>query len=258
MEASAASAAADARASAQASARAAQQAAAVAAAKRKTCLQGAKGGTRNLSGCDLSKADLSHVDFTNRNLTKANLSGTNLAGAIFDQAQLGGVTWTGAECPDGSSASDHDGTCAQNLLNLGDELRPLAIGKSTRIGDWRVRVTSFQANATSNRIAVDDYNREPGTGYVYAIAEIKATYLGAGQGSASDLNLGINGVTSLDDGAMCSILSGGQYETLNTGQSTSYKDCIYLLSSKTKKGTLSVTAGYSFEDAPVAHWAIAR
>jgi len=243
MEASATSAAAEARASAEASAQASQQAAALAAAKRKTCLRGAKGNATNLSGCDL---------------TKANLADANLAGALFDHAQLSGVTWTGAQCPDGSPASDHEGTCAQNLLHLGDELRPLAIGKSAKIGDWRVRVTSFQANSTSNGIAVDEYNREPGTGYVYAIAEIKATYLGAGQGSASDLNLAINGVTSLDDGAMCSILSGGQYETLNTGQSTSYSDCIYLLTSKTKKGTVSVTAGYSFDDAPAAYWALAK
>ncbi len=257
MEASASSAAAEASASEAAAARASQEAAAAAASKRDACLRGAKGTMKSLVGCDLSATNLSHLDLTGRDLTNANLSGANLSGVIFDRAKLAAVNWSGSKCPDGSAADEHDGgTCAQNLLQPGDALRPLDLGRSTKIGDWRVTVIWYWANTTSNKTAVAAYNREPGTGYVYALAAIKATYLGAGQGMASDLNLSINGVTSLSDGAQCTLFSDGQYDTLNTGQSTSYTDCIYLLTSKARKGTVSVSTGYSFEDAPAAYWAI--
>ena len=125
-----------------------------------------------------------------------------------------------------------------------------------RIADWRVSVRSLKANADSNRIAVDNYNLKPGTGYVYAIARIDATWLGPGQGMVSELDFEINGVRSISDGAFCSVVDLDSEEILNTGQSTSFRECIYLKKSEARRGMLAVYAGYSFEGAPAAYWAI--
>jgi hypothetical protein len=127
------------------------------------------------------------------------------------------------------------------------------------VGDWSVTVKSFQANHSSKATAVSDYNRKPGTGYVYAIYKIKATFRGAGQGSPSDLQVAINDVSSIDSGSMCHIMSDGAedpFAYLNTGQSASYRECIYLLSSKTKKGTIGVSDGFTFEGGRPVFWAI--
>ena len=196
------------------------------------------------------------LNLSDRNLTGADLTGSDLTGTILDRAKLSGVLWGDATCPDGTRASDHEESCAKSLLKPGNRKRPLAIGESVRIGDWRLTVRSLQANAASNRIAVEDYNLKPGTGYVYAIARIDAEWVGPGQGMVSDLNLEINKITAISDGAFCSLLDLEREELLNTGQSTSFRECIYLPKTKIRSGVLAVYAGYSFDGAPAAYWAV--
>ena len=69
----------------------------------------------NLAGADLKSADLDGADLQGANLYGADFTYANLAGADLFAAGLSAVTWTGATCPDGSSASSHDGSCANAL-----------------------------------------------------------------------------------------------------------------------------------------------
>jgi uncharacterized protein YjbI with pentapeptide repeats len=81
----------------------------------------------NLNGVSLSGTDMAGAETSWSTFTGANLSGTNLAGSFlttsdFTKADLRGAdlfgvylntdTWTGATCPDGTSASSHGGSCA--------------------------------------------------------------------------------------------------------------------------------------------------
>jgi hypothetical protein len=231
--------------------------AAAAAAHRKSCLAGAKADTRNLSGCDLSGADLTGHSLARRDLSNANLSGANLKGVIFDNALLQGVRWDGAQCPDGTPADQVAGTCEKNMLHRGDRQRPAKFGQSVRVGEWQVKVTAIQADATSNAAATADYNIEPGRGYVYAIVTLDATYEGTGQASASELNVEINGVGDESTEVNCMLMDTDLYDQLTTGRSRTFRSCTYMLASKTKHGTVRVIDGYSFEsDAPSAYWTI--
>jgi hypothetical protein len=69
----------------------------------------------NLTGADLTSADLAAANLQGANLSNANFTNANLAGADLFAAELSTVTWTGATCPDASSASSHDGSCGNAL-----------------------------------------------------------------------------------------------------------------------------------------------
>ena len=71
----------------------------------------------NLSGADLTNAWMYDVDLTGADLTGADLTGARLAylNPSYGPADISGVTWTNAICPDGTHASTVGNTCANNL-----------------------------------------------------------------------------------------------------------------------------------------------
>ena len=71
----------------------------------------------NLSGADLTNAWMYDVDLRYADLTGADLTGARLAylNPSYGPADISGVTWTNAICPDGTHASTVGNTCANNL-----------------------------------------------------------------------------------------------------------------------------------------------
>ena len=71
----------------------------------------------NLSGADLTNAYMYDVDLRYADLTGADLTGARLAylNPSYGPADIAGVTWTNAICPDGTHASTVGQTCANNL-----------------------------------------------------------------------------------------------------------------------------------------------
>ena len=71
----------------------------------------------NLSGADLTNAWMYDVDLRYADLTGADLTGARLAylNPSYGPADITGVTWTNAICPDGTHASTVGNTCANNL-----------------------------------------------------------------------------------------------------------------------------------------------
>jgi uncharacterized protein YjbI with pentapeptide repeats len=79
----------------------------------------------NLSAADLADAQVSYAslidaqlsaaDVSGASLVSSNFSGAGLAGADLFGADAASVTWTGATCPDGTSASAHSTGCASAL-----------------------------------------------------------------------------------------------------------------------------------------------
>ena len=71
----------------------------------------------NLSGADLTNALMYDLDLRYADLTGADLTGARLAylNPSYGPADITGVTWTNAICPDGTPASTVGNTCANNL-----------------------------------------------------------------------------------------------------------------------------------------------
>ena len=71
----------------------------------------------NLSGADLTNAWMYDVDLRYADLSGADLTGARLAylNPSYGPADITGVTWTNAICPDGTHASTVGDTCANNL-----------------------------------------------------------------------------------------------------------------------------------------------
>ena len=71
----------------------------------------------NLSGADLTNTWMYDVDLRYADLTGADLTGARLAylNPSYGPADITGVTWTNAICPDGTHASTVGNTCANNL-----------------------------------------------------------------------------------------------------------------------------------------------
>ena len=71
----------------------------------------------NLSGADLTNAWMYDVDLRGADLTGADLTGARLVylNPSYGPADITGVTWTNAICPDGIHASTVGDTCANNL-----------------------------------------------------------------------------------------------------------------------------------------------
>jgi len=71
----------------------------------------------NLSGADLTNAMMYDVDLRYADLTGADLTGARMAylNPSYGAADITGVTWTNAICPDGIAASLVGNTCINNL-----------------------------------------------------------------------------------------------------------------------------------------------
>ena len=71
----------------------------------------------NLSGADLTNAWMYDVDLRYADLTGADLTGARLAylNPSYGPADITGVTWDWATCPDGTAAYYHGQTCENNL-----------------------------------------------------------------------------------------------------------------------------------------------
>ncbi|MHB1987399.1 MAG: MBG domain-containing protein [Acidimicrobiales bacterium] len=77
--------------------------------------QGASLTGANLKSGNLSGDNLENVSFEGVNLMKADLSNSNMTGATFTGANTKDADWTGATCPDGSSANSDGGSCSGTL-----------------------------------------------------------------------------------------------------------------------------------------------
>ena len=71
----------------------------------------------NLSGADLTNTWMYDVDLRHADLSGADLTGARLAylNPSYGPADITGVTWNNAICPDGTHASTVGNTCANNL-----------------------------------------------------------------------------------------------------------------------------------------------
>ena len=71
----------------------------------------------NLSGADLTNAWMYDMDLRYADLTGADLTGARLAylNPSYGPADITGVTWDWATCPDGTAAYYHGQTCENNL-----------------------------------------------------------------------------------------------------------------------------------------------
>ena len=88
-------------------------------------LHGSNFATALMSGVNLEKANLKGAFMVSADLEGANLEGSNLTGARLDYsdlkgaklqgANLKGVRWTGATCPDGTSAKSDGGSCTGHI-----------------------------------------------------------------------------------------------------------------------------------------------
>ena len=72
----------------------------------------------NLSGADLTNAWMYDMDLRYADLTGADLTGARLAylNSAYGPADITGVIWTNAICPDGTHASTVGNTCDNNLI----------------------------------------------------------------------------------------------------------------------------------------------
>jgi len=115
----------------------------------------------------------------------------------------------------------------------------------------------MQADSGSSARAVAEFNQPPGTGYVYALIQLEATYEGAGSGLADEFAISINGVFELKSGVPCVVSPYFGEHVLLTGQSTSGTECIYMLAAKAARGTVRVVVPdlTSGDDGPDAYWA---
>jgi len=129
-------------------------------------------GGCNLAGADLMGADLDQADLQGANLSGADFTNANLAGADLFAADLRTVTWTGATCPDGSSASSHDGSCANSLAFRVVISRP-SRGATVHPVAKRVTIT-FDLFAARARISA------PVAGAIGAAERVRATLAGPG------------------------------------------------------------------------------
>ena len=78
--------------------------------------------TASFFDADLSNSNFQGANMVETNLEMADLTGADLTGArlaylnpSYGPADITGVTWTNAICPDGTPASTVGNTCANNL-----------------------------------------------------------------------------------------------------------------------------------------------
>ena len=69
----------------------------------------------DLSYANLSNANLSYAELDYADLIYTNLTGADLTGAYLSNANLMGIIWDWAICPDGTAAYYHGQTCENNL-----------------------------------------------------------------------------------------------------------------------------------------------
>jgi uncharacterized protein YjbI with pentapeptide repeats len=92
---------------------------------------------QNLDGVKLSGADLESAFIKNTSFAGADLAGADLFG---DAAFLSTDTWTGATCPDGSSARSHQQSCANAVAFWLDGFGTPRPGSTVRRASGRLTV----------------------------------------------------------------------------------------------------------------------
>jgi uncharacterized protein YjbI with pentapeptide repeats len=100
----------------------------------------------NLTGASLAGAFLSVTDFA-----KADLRGADLFGDNVHDADLSGDTWTGATCPDGTSASSHGGSCASALTFRSAGVITPKPGSTVKASEKRV-IVHFKLTTSSGAV----------------------------------------------------------------------------------------------------------
>ncbi|WCO65662.1 DUF2510 domain-containing protein [Iamia majanohamensis] len=105
---------------------------------------------------------------------------------------------------------------------------PLPIGQTATIGDYEVRVTSVDLDATDEVLAANEFNDDPTNG-TYALVEVEATYTGDEEGTpASDLTATLQGGDGVQyEQFECSAVTPGgvDFTTLTEGGSASFDLC---------------------------------
>lgn len=100
---------------------------------------------------------------------------------------------TGSATPDGE-ADDGSGDTTDSDTPLGTRENPYPLGTAISGDDWTVTVNSFDADATDQVLAANQFNDAPAAGSVYALANVTITYTGDSSGYA--LETGTDFVTA--------------------------------------------------------------
>lgn len=66
--------------------------------------------------------------------------------------------------------------------DVGSRSNPVALGDTFTSRDWEVTVVSFNPDATDEVLAANQFNEDPESGNVYALAEVEVTYIGDDSG----------------------------------------------------------------------------
>jgi uncharacterized protein YjbI with pentapeptide repeats len=105
---------------------------------------------QNLDGVNLSGADLESAVIKDTSFAGADLAGADLFG---DAAFLSTDTWTGATCPDGSSARSHHQSCASAVALRLDGFSTPRPGSTVRRASGRLTVRFRLATMSGRRIS---------------------------------------------------------------------------------------------------------
>jgi hypothetical protein len=101
--------------------------------------------------------------------------------------EIGNGTTTIKPSPLSSYSADPDS-------EIGSRNNPVALGKSVEVNDWKVQVTSVNADAARIVLKADPYTSAPSADERFLMIEVKATYIGGESGEpSSDLRFKIVG-----------------------------------------------------------------
>ena len=188
------------------------------------------------------------------------VAGAAAGGGDSAEKSKAGTASTSTTINSGGASSTSRGTTGTTAAPSGKGSRsnPLALGTTTTLGDWEVTVVSFQGDATAAVQAENQFNDPPTAGNVYSLARVRATYRGAGEGTAGfGLRVGLVG----DDNRKYSDSDCGAVEpdgmtnqpTVLAGGTVEGNQCLQVPMGQLGSGVLYVEASLSFNDDP-AWW----
>lgn len=71
----------------------------------------------------------------------------------------------------------------------GTRTNPYPLGTEVSSKDWKVKVNSFEADATKQVLAENQFNDQPTSGNVYALANVTVTYVGQTSGTPMEVTV---------------------------------------------------------------------
>lgn len=106
---------------------------------------------------------------------------SSLAGAIDDA--IADEPLTAEEAPPAQEDGDDPAPADDPQADQGTRANPFALGATLSNDEWSVTVNSFDADATDQVMAENQFNDEPGADQTYALANLTVTYLGEESGT---------------------------------------------------------------------------